>query len=175
MRRATATVPRVRPRAITHALALVSSLLVILAAAVTLSWPAPEPTAPPNTADDREMYMQVREIASMLRAPCCPNLTVSQHNSPVTMKMKREIGEMIRQGMTQSAIIAEMKVRYGEAIAPAVIPALWKPYLFVGGPILGLGLLALLGRWILAHERKPTVLHIEGPVAGGEAKRAKAA
>ncbi len=169
------TVPRARPRAFLHAFALVSSLLAILAAAVTLSWPDTQQPAPPSPADDPELQAQVREIASLLHAPCCPHLTVSQHNSPVTLKMKREIAGMIQQGMTKAAIVAEMKARYGEVVAPAVIPTLWMPYLLVGGSLIGLGLLALAGKWILNHGKQPTVLHVEGPAEGGEGGHRRAA
>jgi cytochrome c-type biogenesis protein CcmH/NrfF len=119
-----------------------------------------------SAASEKEIQKEVREIASLLRAPCCPSLTVSQHNSPTTMKMKREIAEMLRAGKSRNAIIKELKATYGDEIAPPLIPTLWVPYLLIGGPVIGLGLLALLGYWLLKRERSPTVLHMEG--SGGD-------
>lgn len=158
------------------ALVVAACLAACFAAAISLSWSAgPEQASPEALAKEREVQKEVRAIGSMLHAPCCPNLTVSGHNSPTTIKMKREIAEMVRAGMGRSEIIAKLKVEYGDVIAPSIIPALWKPYLLIGGPILGLGLLFLLGRWILAHERAPIALHMQDSADERPGKGTKAA
>jgi cytochrome c-type biogenesis protein CcmH/NrfF len=148
-----------RSSALRWAILAAATVIAILLASMSLSWAA-RPSVNPVSPEETEILEEVRAIASMLRAPCCPNLTVSQHNSPTTIKMKGEIEAMVRAGKGRSAIIAELKAEYGEVIAPSMLPALYKPYLYVGGPILGLLILALMGRWLFRHERTPTVLHM---------------
>ena len=158
-----------------HRAVLLAAWACAAAAAVGLAWTATPAEGPAGPSEDREVQKEVREIATMLRAPCCPNLTVSQHNSPVTMKMKREITEMVKAGKGKSEIVATLRAEYGEVIAPSIIPELWKPYLWVGVPIVLLALLALLGRWLTAHEKAPTVLHMEGGAERGKGPKVRAA
>lgn len=164
-----------RSRAPRWTVLLAVTTLLAMAAAVSAGWAAKPSQGPAMAADEREVFMEVRAIASMLRAPCCPNLTVSKHNSPVTLKMKKDIEAMVRKGMGRSEIISVLKAEYGDQIAPSVIPALWKPYLYIGGPILGLLILAILGRWLFRHEKSPTVLHMVEESGGDSGSRSHAA
>lgn len=148
--------PHRRNRLVRLSAATVFSLAVAMTAAASLGY-----SQTPMTPEEIALEKQIREIAIHLRSPCCPTLNVAQHNSPTTLAMKRDIREMLEAGEGRRAIIATLKEKYGDEIAPGMIPALWKPYLYVGGPIVGILFIVFLGRWLMAHEKSPAVLHVD--------------
>ncbi len=153
-----------RSRLLKAVAATILSLAAILAAAITLIWAQAGGGGawpPGQTPEEAMLEKQVREIAVLLRAPCCPHLNAAQHHSPETLAMKRDIREMLRAGEGRRAIINALKAKYGEQIAPSLIPELWKPWVYWGSPVVGLLLLVLLGRWMMSRGKSLAVLHME--------------
>lgn len=160
-----------RSRLLKAVAATILSLAAILAAAITLSWAQAgggREWPPAQVSDEANLEKQAREIAELLRAPCCPHLNAAQHHSPETLAMRREIREMLEAGEGRRAIIKALKAKYGDQIAPGLIPELWKPWVYWGGPVVGLLLLVLLGRWMGSRQKSLSVLHVE---EGGDKDR----
>ena len=49
-------------------------------------------------------------------APCCWSESVAQHRSDAALEMKREIGQLIARGKTDTEIIAVFTARHGQRI-----------------------------------------------------------
>jgi cytochrome c-type biogenesis protein CcmH/NrfF len=137
-------------------------MLAALLAFTTLSFPAkpaPKPAQwpPALTAEEMDLERQVREIAVTLRAPCCPELTLAQHDSPVTMEMKARIKEMVREGKSRRQIVNALVAKYGDVILPKA--AGMETMLYVLPPLLAVVLVWAVWRH-LRSRRKPEVLHL---------------
>ena len=147
-----------RPGRTVKALAATLISLTFIVVAVTFAWPAPEQKSgqwpPPMSAEEMDLQRRVNEIAKDLKAPCCPNLTVAQHDSPTTLAIKREMHDMLKEGKSRAEIIAALKAKYGDSIvaAPAIAP--WLLYTILGS-IAGLGVILLVSWWMLRHESEP--------------------
>jgi cytochrome c-type biogenesis protein CcmH/NrfF len=160
-------------RNLRRALTLLAALLAVTAFTfAAAAKPAPKAAVwpPPVPAEELDMQRQVREIALTLRAPCCPTLTVAQHDSPVTLEMKREIREMIVQGKSRRQIVNALVAKYGKGILP---PAVAASDLAIYG---GLAALAIVLIWAVASHirgrRMPEVLHLGDDRWGKDTKRA---
>ncbi len=149
---------------------LVAFVLGIAAVAVLASaiWAAASPKQkaaqwpPLVSVEEMELLKQVRVIALTLRAPCCPELSVAQHDSPQTLAMKRDIREMLVQGKGRSAIVSALVEKYGDSIVGGSSGQGWGWAMYVAPPALALLLVVLLGRFMATRRGKsPQVLHLQ--------------
>ncbi|MCH6559667.1 cytochrome c-type biogenesis protein CcmH, partial [candidate division KSB1 bacterium] len=62
-----------------------------------------------------------KEIEHSLVAPCCWNMTVDQHESPASHKVRDKIAELLEQGKTKEEILTYFTAQpeYGERILAA--------------------------------------------------------
>jgi cytochrome c-type biogenesis protein CcmH/NrfF len=111
------------------------------------------------SAEEQELQKKVREIALTLRAPCCPELTLAQHDSPQTLAIKREIRDMLKEGKGRGEIVSTLRARYGNAITGGIVASSWRPILIIGGSVLGLVVILLVARWMMFHEKEP--MHLD--------------
>lgn len=81
-----------------------SNLLV-----VALLTAAPPPSGP---ALERE----ARQIETMLIAPCCWNQQVSEHQSPASDEVKREVRALLAAGRSRQEVLDDFAARYGNRI-----------------------------------------------------------
>jgi cytochrome c-type biogenesis protein CcmH len=92
------------------------SLMVLLVAAAQ---PAAarqarvEPALPILTAP---LEQEARQIERMLIAPCCWMQPVSEHSSPASDEVKRQIREWLGRGMTRQQVLDAFVDRYGVRI-----------------------------------------------------------
>lgn len=109
-----------------------SNLLVValLTAAPPLSGPALE--------------REARQIETMLIAPCCWNQPVSDHQSPASDEVKREVRALLAAGRSRQEVLDDFAGRYGVRIL-AEPPAVGftrflyvLPWVVFGGSALGL-------------------------------------
>lgn len=142
-------------------------ILVIAAVSAFTSpvWAASRPSTqkgavwpPPVSAEELDLQRQVAEIAATLKAPCCPNLTVAQHDSPTTLAMKREIHDMLKQGKGRGEIVAALKTKYGDNITGSVISTNRKLILWSGAILASLLVVAIIARFMWTHEKEPVHL-----------------
>lgn len=160
---------RRRPAAavITVAITLMFAALAISALAFAAPKPAQKAPVwpPPISAEEMTLLSEVREIAVTLRAPCCPELTVAQHDSPTTLLMKKEIREMLLAGKGRGEIVSALAGKYGDVIlGTSTTPILmWALY---GAPVaLSLLLVWLLTRMVRGRkDRTPELLHLEDEI-----------
>ena len=110
--------------------------------------------------DDMAIQKRIQEIGLKLNAPCCPNLTVAQHESPTTLQMKKEIRAMLLGGKTEGEILDAKKAKYGEAVLAESPLGGWKLWTIVGGALVALALVILAGRFMMTHEHAPAALHV---------------
>ncbi|HSK08560.1 MAG TPA: cytochrome c-type biogenesis protein CcmH [Vicinamibacterales bacterium] len=105
-------------------------LVALLTAAPPLSGPALETEA--------------RQIETMLIAPCCWNQQVSEHQSPASDEVKKEVRAMLAAGASRQEVLDSFAARYGNRIL-AEPPAVGftrflyvLPWVFFGGSAIGL-------------------------------------
>lgn len=155
-----------------RAFVLLAAVVVATSLAYPAAKPAPKPaTWPPQiSAEELDLQRQVREIAVTLRSPCHPELTVAQHDSPVTLAMKSEIRDMIVAGKGRRAIVATLVDKYGEGILPKEIATTDLAL------IAGVSILALVLLWAvwsnLRTRKRPEVLHLDDSRWAGTGKKA---
>lgn len=114
---------------------------------------------PPVSEEEMKLDKQVREIAVGLRAPCCPELTLAQHDSPLTLEMKRYMKDLLRAGKSKREVVSALEGKYGKGIYAPISAASWKPVVVIASPFLLLiGIVVALH---VARRRRPEVLHLE--------------
>ena len=52
-------------------------------------------------------------------APCCMANTVAEHHSPLALRMRTEIREMLAQGRSEAEIVEHYVAEYGELVRAA--------------------------------------------------------
>jgi len=155
----------------------VLALLATALAATALALAAPQPKAkaaqwpPPVSAEEMELQRQVREIAVTLRAPCCPELTVAQHDSPVTLEMKKTMHDMLEQGKSRRQVVNALAEKYGPVIFPKPKIATMDVLLYGAPPLLALLLVWAIWKH-LRLRRRPEVLHLNDDRWGKDSKKA---
>lgn len=119
-------------------------------------------------ADDPALQARVLAIAGELRCLVCQNQTVADSNADLAVDLRRQIGEKLRQGMSERQILDFMVARYGDFV-------LYRPPLKAGTMLLWGGPFALLavGAWVLARVLRRR-RHEAAPVALSEAELARA-
>ncbi len=87
---------------------------------VTLLAPTAHILALGLNGDDNPQSLQ-KEIEHSLVSPCCWNMTVDQHESPASHKVRDKITELLEQGKTKEEILAYFTAQpqYGERILAA--------------------------------------------------------
>jgi cytochrome c-type biogenesis protein CcmH/NrfF len=143
---------------------LLAVLLASAAAFTVPAWagskPAPQKGVgpPPVSAEELDLQRRVLELAATLKAPCCPNLTVAQHDSPTTLAMKRDIHDMLKAGKGRGEIVAALKAKYGGNITGSVISTNRKVILWSGGILASLLVVGIIARFMWTHEKEPVHL-----------------
>jgi cytochrome c-type biogenesis protein CcmH len=97
-------------------------------------------------ADDPALEARVLAIAGELRCLVCQNQTVADSNADLAVDLRKQIGEKLRQGMSERQILDFMVARYGDFV-------LYRPPLRASTLLLWSGPFALLaiGAWVLAR------------------------
>ena len=160
-------------RSLRRVLALLATTLAVMTLSFAAAKPAPKAAQwpPPVSAEEIDLIKQVREISLTMRAPCCPTLTVAQHDSPVTLEMKKRIHDMIQQGKSHRQIVNALVDKYGEVVLPP--PAVAGTDLALYGGLATLALVLIWAVWThLRGSRKPEVLHLGDDRWGKDTKRA---
>jgi len=87
---------------------------------ILLAVPAVLISAPKLDDGDNLQSLQ-KEIEHSLVAPCCWNMTVDQHESPASRKVRGKIAELLEQGKTKEEILTYLAAQpeYGERILAA--------------------------------------------------------
>jgi cytochrome c-type biogenesis protein CcmH len=70
-------------------------------------------------ADDAQVDKKAREIEDNLIAPCCWSQPVSEHDSEVAQKIRKEVHEMVAAGRSRDEIMDHFVAQYGERILTA--------------------------------------------------------
>ena len=116
-----------------------------------------------NVIDEKEIDLQVKELAKTLRCAVCQNESIWESNAELAKQMRAIIRERLEKGETPEEIRAYFLSRYGDYI-------LLKPqkkglnWLIWGGPFLllfigGVILYRTLGKWVKETQKeKPEVL-----------------
>lgn len=73
-----------------------------------------------SNGEDNPQSLQ-KEIEHSLVSPCCWNMTVDQHESPASHKVRDKIAELLEQGKTKEEILTYFAApeQYGERILAA--------------------------------------------------------
>jgi len=147
-----------------RASALIGSLFCLAflgAAAIVLTAPslaASQQAAP--APDEMKILERVRQIGMKLKAPCHPEMMVAQHESPETLLIRKEIRQMLVEGKTEDDILNAMRAKHGDTILAEAPLSGWRVWAIVGGAVAVLGAFLLIGRFMMAHEKAPTALHV---------------
>lgn len=103
----------------------------------------PAPASPPLPLEEGsavdEIGRRVRRLADELRSPFCPGKTLMTCTSYQAFELRREMREMIEQGMSDGDIIDALVLRHGEEVRNPPQP--WYTILVPILPFLVLGVL----------------------------------
>ena len=72
--------------------------------------------AAPVGADSASLEREARHIETMLIAPCCWMQPVSQHQSPASDEVKKQIRQLLAAGNTRQRVLDTFVAQYGERI-----------------------------------------------------------
>ncbi len=118
-------------------------------------------------AEDPALEKRVTALSAELRCLVCQNQTIADSNAPLAVDLKNQVREKIKQGQSDSEIIAFMVARYGDFVLyrppfKATTLALWL------GPLLLLvaGLFTLFRK--LARRRQ----NVETELSAADHERA---
>ena len=111
-----------------------------------------------NVIDEKEIDLQVKELAKTLRCAVCQNESIWESNAELAKQMRAIIRERLEKGETPEDIRAYFLSRYGDYI-------LLKPqkkglnWLIWGGPFLlllvgGVILYRTLGKWVRETQKE---------------------
>jgi len=110
-------------------------------------------------AQVKDVELLARQVERELIAPCCWSQTVAEHRSEASEKMRREIRDMIRKGMSHQQILDFYIARHGERILAAPRPRGFNLAAYVlpgAGLVAGAGVvILLLRRWRPAPSSAP--------------------
>ncbi len=70
----------------------------------------------PSDFSEPELEERYRQLGHQLRCPKCQNQSVGDSDSPIALDLRREIRDMLEQGMTDREIKDFMQQRYGDYI-----------------------------------------------------------
>src|SRR5271170_2778494 len=106
-------------------------------------------------ADDPELEARTMQVASELRCPVCQDETIAVSQAGVSVDLKNQIREQLRQGATEAQIKQYMVQRYGDFILynPPVKTTTWLLWF---GPFL-LMLTGLIVLYFILKKRNRTM------------------
>jgi len=106
-------------------------------------------------ADDPELEARTMQVASELRCPVCQDETIAVSQAGVSVDLKNQIREQLRQGATEAQIKQYMVQRYGDFILynPPVKTTTWLLWF---GPFL-LMLAGLIVLYYTLNKRNKTM------------------
>lgn len=111
-------------------------------------------------AADPEVERKTMEISHELRCLVCQNQTIADSNAPLAVDLRREVREMVAQGMDQKDVVEFMENRYGDFVRympsfKASTALLWiGPFVLMAGAVAIL-LFNLAKRRRAVDERSP--------------------
>jgi cytochrome c-type biogenesis protein CcmH len=125
--------------------------LAFLLLAATFSWALAKDAAP--AAADPALEQRVMTLASELRCLVCQNQTIADSNAPLAEDLRNQVREKMRQGSSDSEILAYMVARYGDFVLYRPPFKLTTVLLWFGPLLLLAGGFAVLLRRVL--RRRP--------------------
>lgn len=125
--------------------------LAFLVLAATFSWALAKDAAP--AAVDPALEQRVMTLASELRCLVCQNQTIADSNAPLAEDLRNQVREKMRQGSSDSEILAYMVARYGDFVLYRPPFKLTTVLLWFGPLLLLAGGFAVLLRRVL--RRRP--------------------
>jgi cytochrome c-type biogenesis protein CcmH len=125
--------------------------LAFLLLAATFSWALAKDAAP--AAVDPALEQRVMTLASELRCLVCQNQTIADSNAPLAEDLRNQVREKMRQGSSDSEILAYMVARYGDFVLYRPPFKLTTVLLWFGPLLLLAGGFAVLLRRVL--RRRP--------------------
>ncbi len=107
-------------------------------------------------ADDPELEARTMQVASELRCPVCQSETIAASQAGVSVDLKNQIREQLRQGATEAQVKQYMVQRYGDFILynPPVKTTTWLLWF---GPFL-LMLAGLIVLYYILNKRNRTMV-----------------
>ena len=104
-------------------------------------------------AEDPAVEAKVMEISQELRCLVCQNQTIADSDAGVAQDLRRQVREMVQQGMDEEEVVSFMEERYGDFVRyrpafKASTLALW-----LGPALLFIGALTMLYRNLLRKRR----------------------
>lgn len=73
--------------------------------------------APPAPISEADVARRVKHLSDELKSPFCPGKTLLTCTSGQAYELRVEIRDMVMAGMTDQAIIEDLKQRYGEEVS----------------------------------------------------------
>jgi len=120
-------------------------LLLALLMAAALPALAQQPLHDPRPLAFRDAAEESRfhDLAAQLRCVQCQNQSLADSNAQIAQDLRREVLQLMQQGLDDAAIKQFLVARYGEFVLyqPPLQPGTW---LLWGGPLLVLGAGALV-------------------------------
>ncbi len=127
-------------------------LLLALLMAAALPAPAQQPLHDPRPLAFRDAAEEARfhDLAAQLRCVQCQNQSLADSNAQIAQDLRREVLQLMQQGLDDAQIKQFLVARYGEFVLyqPPLQPGTW---LLWGGPLL---LLAAGGVVVLGIVRR---------------------
>ncbi|HYQ22146.1 cytochrome c-type biogenesis protein [Stenotrophomonas sp.] len=115
-------------------------LLLALLMAAALPAPAQQPLHDPRPLAFRDAAEEARfhDLAAQLRCVQCQNQSLADSNAQIAQDLRREVLQLMQQGLDDAQIKQFLVARYGEFVLyqPPLQPGTW---LLWGGPLLLLG------------------------------------
>ncbi len=112
-------------------------------------------------AQDVQLDQRVFEIGRQLRCPVCVSESVADSNAQIAQEMRQLIQQQLKDGKSETQIIAYFKQRYGDWILldpPKRGLHLLVWVLPIAAAVIGVLVLALLVRRWRAHAEEPIVV-----------------
>jgi len=140
--------------------------LAFLLLAATFSWALAKDAAP--AAVDPALEQRVMTLASELRCLVCQNQTIADSNAPLAEDLRNQVREKMRQGSSDSEILAYMVARYGDFV-------LYRPPFKLTTVLLWFGPLLLLAGGFLVLVRRVLRRRLEQDPEMNASERKRAA
>ena len=67
-------------------------------------------------AEDPIIESKVMDISEELRCLVCQNQTIADSDAPLAVDLRREVREMVKQGMDEEEVVSFMEERYGDFV-----------------------------------------------------------
>jgi len=131
--------------------------------------------APPVLAEvtEAEADHRVTLMANELKSPFCPGKTLMTCTSNQAYTLRKEMHEMVLQGMTDTEVVTMLKLRYGDEVQNPPQP--WYtffvpllPYVF-GGLLLAI----MLRQWLRRGKREAAAAPPPAQVTGDDERLAR--